>query len=237
MKKLLFFVLSMIVISVHAQSADEVIGKYTANMGGLDAFNKITSAKITGTFNTQGMDFPLTQQLINRKAFRTDVEVTGKSMVSCYNNGKGWKLNPFQDKNTPAVVTGTELNDFKSQSNLASSLMDYKARGHKVLLLGEEDIEGIKTYKIKLTSKDDGRITTYFISTKDYTLIKSVTVINSPKGQDMEIETWYSDLEETGGVKFFMTITSRTDGQTFQEIKLKKIELNVPIDEKIFQMK
>jgi hypothetical protein len=235
MKKLFFAVLSFAVVSAQAQSADEVIQKYSANMGGLEAFNKITSAKMTGTFSSQGQDFPLTTQIINGKAMRTDVDVMGQSVTNCYNNAKGWKINPYQGVLTATEVTGNELSDFKVQSSLANQLMDYKARGHLVEMLGEETVEGIKTFKIKLTNKDDGKATTYFIATADYTLIKSATD-RTIQGQEMEVESYYSDLKEIGGVKFFMARSSRLEGQEFQNIKFEKIELNVAIDEKIFEM-
>ncbi len=235
MKTLFIAVLSMIMVSAHAQTADAIIQKYSANMGGLDALNKITSAKITGTVTAQGNDLPLTLQIINGKAMRTDVEAMGQSITNCYNNGKGWKLNPFQGAPVPTEVSGTELNDFKIQCSLASPLMDYKARGHQVELLGEETVEGVKTFKIKLTSKDDGRVTTYFLSITDYTLIKSATN-RTIQGQEMEVESWYSDLKEMDGVKFFMTKMSTIEGKEFQSIKYDNIKLNVPVDEKIFEM-
>ena len=235
MKKLLFAVLGFAMLSANAQTADDVILKYSANMGGLDAFNKITSAKMTGTYSTQGNDLSLTLQIINGKAMRTDVEVMGQAVINVYNNGKGWKINPFAGATTPTEVTGSELSDFKAQASLTTQLMDYKARGHQVEMQGEETVEGIKTFKLKLTNKDDGKLTTYFISVADYTLIKSAT--NRPiRGQDMEVESYYSDLKEIGGVKFFMTRDSKIEGQTFQTIKYEKIELNVTIDEKIFEM-
>jgi hypothetical protein len=235
MKKLLFAVLSFVVVSAHAQTADEVIQKYTTNMGGLEAFNKITSAKMTGTVTTQGMDLPLTTQIINGKAMRTDAEVMGQSVTNCYFNGKGWKINPFQGAPTATEVTGNELNEFKNQSMLANPLMDYKARGHQVELQGQEDVSGIKAYKIKLTSKDDGKVSTYFISIADYTLIKSVAT-REFRGQELEVETYYSDIKEYGGVKFFMSRSQKMNGEEFQAIKFDKIELNVTIDEKIFEM-
>jgi hypothetical protein len=235
MKKLLFAVLSFAVVSAHAQSADEVIQKYTANMGGLDAFNKITSAKMTGTVTTQGMDLPLTTQIINGKAMRTDAEVMGSAVTNCYFNGTGWKINPFQGAPTATEVTGNELNEFKNQSMLANPLMDYKARGHKVEIDGQEDVEGVKTYKIILTSKDDGKTTTYFVSAADYTLVKTVGTRNM-QGLEIEIETYYSDLRENSGVKFFMARSQKMNGKEFQAIKFEKVELNVTIDEKIFEM-
>ena len=235
MKKSFFALLSFAMISAHAQTADDVIIKYSANMGGLEAFNKISSAKLTGTYSTQGNDLPLTVQVINGKAMRTDVEVMSQAVTNVYNNGKGWKINPFAGATTATEVSGSELSDFKAQASLASQLMDYKARGHQVEMQGEETVEGIKTFKIKLTNKEDGKVTTYFIASADYTLIKSVTS-RSIQGQDMDVESFYSNLKEIGGVKFFMTRESKIEGQTFQTVTYEKIELNVTIDEKIFAM-
>jgi len=125
------------------------------------------------------------------------------------------------------------LIDFKSQSMIASQLMDYKARGHKVELQGQEDVEAIKTYKIKLTNKDDNKVTTYFISVADNTIIKSVST-RQIQGQEIEIETFYSDIKDFNGLKFPMLRTQKMQGQVFQEIKIANIEFNVPVDEKIF---
>jgi hypothetical protein len=235
MKKLFFALLGLACVSANAQTVDEVIQKYSANLGGLEAFNKVKTAKITATYNTQGMDLPMTIQIINGKAARTDVEAMGSAVIRCYKDGKAWTQNPFAGTATPTEVTGTEVANYKSQSFLASGLMDYKARGHQVELLGQEDVEGIKTYKVKLTSKDDGKVTTYYISTKDYTMIKSATD-QEMQGQTVTVETFYSDLKDFSGIKFFMTRTQKMNGETFITTTFTNIELDVTIDEKIFDM-
>jgi hypothetical protein len=235
MKKILFALLSFAVVSAQAQTADDVIQKYTSNLGGLDPINKITSAKMTGTFSSQGSDFPLTTQILNGKGMRTDVDVMGSTVTTCYYNGKGWKINKFAGAPTATDVSGTELSDFKAQSNVANQLMDYKARGHQVEMQGEENVDGVKAFKIKLTNKDDGKPTTYFLTIADYTLIKSVST-RAIQGQEVEVETYYSDIKEFGGVKFFMSRSLKIEGQEFQAIHFDNIELNVTIDEKIFEM-
>jgi len=236
MKKILLGILCFVVISANSQTADEVIQKYTKAMGGLAAFNAFKSMKMTGSVSTQGMDLPLTVQIINGKAVRNDVEAMGKSIINSYKDGKGWKINPFMGIETATDMSPEELIDFKAQSMIANQLMDYKARGHKVELLGQEDIEGIKTYKIKLTTKDDNKVTTYFISANDNVMIKSIST-RELQGQEMEIETFFSDVKDFNGVKFPMTRNQKIQGQTFQEIKMATIEFNVTIDEKIFDKK
>jgi hypothetical protein len=235
MKKLLVALFTLAFAVAQAQTADDIIQKYTANMGGLDAFNKIATLKMTGSVSTQGMDLPITVQIVNGKGMRSDVEVMGQTLSSGYSNGTGWKINPMQGATTAAKVTGSELNELKTQSMLASQLSDYKARGHAVELLGEETVDGVKAAKIKLTSKDDGKVTTYYISTKDNVLIKSVSS-REVQGQQTEITSVYSDLKEFGGVKFFMTRSMQMNSEEFQAVVFSKIELNVTIDEKIFQI-
>ncbi len=233
MKRLFFALLSIAGLSASAQTVDEVIQKYNDAMGGLDAFNKVASAKMTGTVTVQGTDFPLTVQMINGKAMRTDVAVMGQSVTNVYKDGKGWKINPFMGAETATDVEGAELNDFKNQASLAGGLMDYKSRGNQVELLGQEDVEAVKTFKIKLTSKDDGRVSTFYISTANYMLVKSLSS-REMQGQTVEVETFYSDMKDFAGLKFFMSRSQKIDGLEFQAIKLSNVELNVPIDDKIF---
>lgn len=235
MKKLMIALFSMAITAAHAQTADEVISKYAANMGGLEAFNKVNTVKMTGSVSVQGMDLPITVQILNGKGVRSDVEVMGQTVSSGYSNGNGWKINPMQGASTPTAVSGTELSDLKSQASIASQLMDYKARGHQVELLGQEKTDGVMANKIKLTNKDDNKATIYYINTADNVLIKSVAS-KSMQGQEMEVSTYYSDLREFNGIKFFMTRSVQMNGEEVQAIVINKVELNVPVDEKSFEM-
>ena len=235
MKKFFLTLLGFAVIAAQAQTADEIIQKHIAAMGGLDAFNSVTSVKITGIVTAQGMDLPVTTQIINGKAMRTDVEVMGQSITNVYYNGTGWKINPFAGAETATEVTGTELIDFKGQASLVSNLMDYKSRGHQVELLSPEEMDGITVQKLKLTSKEDGRITTYYINDATSLVHKSVTK-REMQGQEFDFETYYSDYKEFGGIKFAMSRSQKVEGQVVQEMNMEKVELNAAIDESIFKM-
>ena len=109
-----------------------------------------------------------------------------------------------------------------------------KKREHKIELLGQEDVDGVKAYKISLTSKDDGKQTTYFIRSSDYLLIRSDSK-QKMQGTEFLANTYYSDIKIINGLKFVTSIVKKIDGNVFQDIKYDKIELNVPLDEKIFK--
>jgi len=233
MKKFLSLILILSTVSSFAQTADDVVQKYNAAMGGLDAFKKVQTAKLTGTATIQGTDLPMTVQIINNRAMRADVDVNGQMVTNVYKDGKGWKINPFAGAETATDLEGAELADQKTQTIIAGSLMDYKEQGNKLELLGQEKVEGVNTYKLQITAKEDGRVTTYYIDSDKYEMIKSVTK-REIMGSSVDVETVYSNPKNIAGLKFYMTRTQSFDGNVIQVINLDKVELNVPVDEKIF---
>lgn len=235
MKKLLTSFLILVAASVQAQtpSVDEIIANHAKAIGGLEALNKVTSMKSSGNVAMQGMDFPLTSQIVYKKGVRIDIEVMGQSVIKAYSNGKGWEINPFAGKPTATELTGEDLIDMKEQINPVDKLIDYKSLGHTVVLVGEETFEGIKCWNIKFTNKESGKETSYFISASDYMLVKSSSK-KSIMGQEVEAQTVYSNIKEFGGLKFPTMISVSLDGTPFQEVSIGNIELNVQIDEKIF---
>lgn len=233
MKRCFFVLASLISLSVYAQTADEVVQKYAAAIGGLDGFNNLTSAKMTGEVKTQGVTLPLTYYVLNNQGMRLEVEAMGQQIISVYYKGSGWKINPYEGAETATDLTEKEVNDIKAQASLANPLVDYKNRGHNVELIGQEKIEGVNCFHLKLTAKEDGKVTDYFISSTDYLLIKT-NAKQLLMGVDTDVETWYSDFKEFNGLKFAMRRTSKVKNTVLREVVYSSIELNVPIDEKIF---
>ena len=205
-------------------------------MGGLDAFNKVTSAKITGSLISQGMNLPLTIYIINGKSMRTDVEVNGQMISNVYDKGKGWKVNPYESISSPTEVTSPdELALLKIQASIANNLMDYKMRGHTVEYKGQEVLDGVAADKINLLSRDDGKTTVFFISTTDHKLLRSDSK-QKIQGNEYDAQTFYKDFRTINGIVFSTHFVRKIQGNVFQEVKFDNVELNVPVDEKIFLM-
>lgn len=233
MKKLFLAFFSLITLVSQAQTASDIVANFSKAMGGLEPFQKISSAKMTGVVSAQGMDFPLTIQIINNKCMRADVDVMGQKIINVYNEGKGWKIDPFNGATDATDVEGAELAGFKAQASLASSLMNYQSLENKIELAGEETVDGVKNFKIKMTNKDDGKTNTYFINGTNWGLTKVVTT-RDIQGQETDVETLFSDPKDIQGLKFYMTRTQQAMGQVFQTLNFTNVELNVRIDPKIF---
>jgi hypothetical protein len=233
MKKLLLAVFSLVSIIANAQTAEEIVNNYTKAMGGLEIYQKAGTARMTGVVTAQGMDFPITILIVNTKSMRADIDVMGQKIVNVYNEGKGWKIDPFNGANEATDVEGAELVGFRSQATIASTLMNYRALENKIEAAGDEMIDGVKHYKVKMTSKDDGKASTYYINGTTWYITKVVST-REIQGQETDIETLFTDLKEFGGLKFYMTRSQQAMGQVFQTISFTNVEMNVAVDPKIF---
>jgi hypothetical protein len=233
MRVLFFALFSFIFLSASSQTVEEVIQKYTINLGGLEAYNKLKTAKFTGNITNPGNNFTTTIYVLNGRGCLTESEINGTLISNACKDGKGWKKNPLAGINDPVDLSAAELAELKPQTMLASPLADYKARGYEVVLTGQEDVEGKKAFVIKLTDKERNKVVTYYINASDYLLIKSVTD-RQFQGQTIMVESWFSDLKEINGVKFYLTRIQKVNGEEVQSIKYNNIELDIPIDEKMF---
>src|ERR1043166_2283174 len=95
MKKLFLIPFVLAFLAVKSQTVDEIIQKHANAMGGLDNVNKLRTLKKTGTITLQGNEFPITIQVINNKAIRTEIDAVGQKIITCYKDNKGWTINPF----------------------------------------------------------------------------------------------------------------------------------------------
>ena len=232
MKKFILPALLLIAQFTSAQTVEEIMNKLTIALGGSDKFKAIKTAVIKGKITMAGMEFPFTMSIIAEKAVRMEMEAMGMKVIQVYNQGKGWTINPVEGKTTAQELSGDELESLKDLVSLADDLVDYKAKGYKVELLGSEKVEDVDTWKLKLI-KTDSSSETYFLDKKSMLKIKTSTM-EKEDGNEIETESFYSDFREMNGIKFPFNVIEKVGGEIIQEVAFESIELNIKMDEKIF---
>ena len=114
-------------------------------------------------------------------------------------------------------------------------LVDYKAKGNTVELLGKEKAEGTDCYKLKVTLKN-GDIRTLFIDAESYLEVKveSRTMV---RGTEQLGDIIFGDWKEVGGILMAHSVDAGQPGAPMrQKMTIDKIELDVPIDSARFTM-
>ncbi|MEZ4902660.1 MAG: outer membrane lipoprotein-sorting protein [Spirosomataceae bacterium] len=210
-----------------AQTADEILIKSIEARGGAAKLNGLKSMIMEATTSVMGMDLPTKTQIINKKGFRTDVEVMGQKITTAISGETGWMINPMQGGADPVELPAEQVKASASQMDLAG-MTNYKEAGTTAEFLGKEMLDGTETFKVKTTSKD-GLIITHFIDTKTYYTLKSIIKI-----QDIEVETKMSNYKMVDGIAFAHT-TEVSNPQVGSLITtINKLEVNPVIDESIF---
>lgn len=212
-----------------AQTADDVISKYVAALGGKDKLTSINSVVMEGKVSAQGMEFPMTTTIVNHKGFRLDFSVMGMNAWMIMRPDSGWSFMPFQGQTKPEAIPVDQLKESVDQLDLSGLLLDYKEKGHTVEYLGLDDVEGTECHKLKVTSKS-GKLTYFLIDPTSYYIVKTISK-QKFGGKEFDAESKFSNYKEVeGGYVFPHTIESMNG-----PLDLTKVSINTPIDEAIFK--
>lgn len=216
-------------LTASAQTADEIIEKHVAAVGGADNWKKVNSVFSEGKMTVQGAEVLVTTTVLNGKGSRQDLSVMGMTGYQIVTPTAGWSFMPFAGQTAPEAVTEDVLKESADQYDAQGAFIDYKAKGHTVEYLGKEDIEGTEAHKLRVTHKS-GKVETVFIDPASFYILRSVSK-QKANGQEMEFAvnmSNYTKLPE--GIVVPMNIS-----MPFGEIVITKVEVNKPVDENIFK--
>jgi hypothetical protein len=144
----------------------------------------------------------------------------------------GWMVNPMMGSTEPQDLPPEQLKQMKKQADFEGELYEYEKKGSTLELIGDEDFEGTKVYKLKLTDKD-GDITYYFIDAETYVVIKTNAKRNI-NGTEVEGETLFSNFQMIDGMAFPYSISTGMNGQTMAEIVIEKVDFSKKLDPTFF---
>jgi Domain of unknown function (DUF4292) len=211
-------------------TADEVVQKHLTAIGGKEAIAKVKSVSMESNAQIMGTDAPGTTVILDGVGFKSETNFNGAKIVQCFTDKGGWMVNPMAGSTDPTPMPDDQYKLGKAQIYVGGPLYDYAAKGSKIELVSKDD----KTYKLKLTSKDNVE-STFVIDAATY-LIKSQMSKGKMQDQDVDITTTFSDYRKTD-IGFMLPYAIDVDLGQFQfSVTIKKIEMNKEIDPAVFAM-
>jgi len=235
--KTLFIALLLIAITpLNAQTADEIINNYFENTGGMDAWNNLESIKITGTVNAQGMDIPVDIYQTKNGKQLVKINFQGQEITQLAYDGETMWTTNFMTMQAEKSDTETVQNMKTKMKDFPSPFHNYKEKGFKVDLIGNETMEGTETYKIKLTQaplmidgKEQPNVSFYYFDSENFVPIVVESEIPSGPMQGQMGKSTMSDYQEVGGLYFPFDM-----GMQGQNLVVKEIVINPEIDLTMF---
>jgi hypothetical protein len=222
-----------------AQTADEVVEKYLAAIGGRAALGKLTSRTTIGTItlSTPGGDVSGPVEIYNqapnksRTLIKLDLSSFGAGQMTFdqrFDGSSGYVLDTLQGNRD---ITGNQLENMKN-SSFPTPFLNHQELGATVALGGKEKVGEREAYVLIFTPKS-GSVARQFIDAESYLPIKSVLKINLPQVGDVEQTTEFSDYRDVDGVKVAFAVKATSAVQS-SSVAISKVEHNVPIDAALF---
>jgi len=222
-KAFLFLAFCGALVAAKAQTADEVVNKHVAALGGKEKLATLKTMVREGALNYQGMDLPLTLTAEQNKGFKMELNVMGTKYFQIITATEGWSYMP--QNSGVEKMTADQVKDGQEDLDIQGELFDYAAKGHKVELLGKEKLDGAEVYKLKLTPKS-GPAKTIYLDAATYYISKVVVV-----EKDKTSEVSYSNYKKSPEGFVFPYSLVRTEG----EIIFSKITANTTLTDSAFK--
>jgi hypothetical protein len=222
-----------------AQTADEVIEKSIAAMGGRANFQKIKTRAMTGTITlgTPAGDIPGTIEIQNaapnktRTLIKADLSSLGAGPIQIdqrFDGTTGYVLDSLQGDRP---ITGNQLDNMKNGA-FPHPFLTYKAGPGKASVAGKEKMDGKDAIVVLFEPPSGSQIRSY-IDAETYLPIATRVKTNLPQVGDVEQTSHTSDYRDVDGVKIPFKIEVSSAIQSFT-IVVTKVEHNTAIDDKLF---
>jgi outer membrane lipoprotein-sorting protein len=232
-----------------AQTVDEVIAKNLKARGGAEKLKAMTTAKITGDVDQQGMKIHIVTWAKRPNFMRREMDATppppspGRASIPAtagpvkavvaFDGNMVWTISPMTGDG-PQQITGPQADMAKGQADFDSVLIDYKAKGHAIELLGTEPINGKPTYHLKITMKN-GLIQHYYLDVETGLEVRTATTVDQG-GARTEMTTDLSNYRTVDGLTMPFTMRQSMNGTLVAEVTIAKWEVNIPVDDDLFKM-
>ncbi|MFH2057003.1 MAG: hypothetical protein ABIJ61_13675 [bacterium] len=225
-------ILSFSAAAFAVETAEGLVAKNLAARGGLENLQKLTSLRATGkNMLPGGSEVPMVILQKRPQQFRLESNFNGHTTTMGSDGKQAWRTSALggahpMDTEQALVV--------QLQTDFDGVLLDYKERGYKLELVGDEELGAAVVYHLKLTHPDLADLDVY-LDANNY-LEKSITATRMVGDNPWTVSSFFADYRELAGVKVPYAIQVRTADRVAADIRIDKIEANVPLDDSLFKM-
>jgi outer membrane lipoprotein-sorting protein len=225
---LLFFASGVIAQEL---TLDQVLDHFY-KAGNFEKLRQVNSIIMTGSIVQQDL-MPVKIIRVRPDKYMMEFDVADMTAYQAYDGQAAWMTAPWTGNARAQVMPPERMNDLKNRADMDGILVNWKEKGHVLELAGKDTLEGISVYKIKIIRKDGG-VEYNFIDSGGFMLRKR-TSSRMAGGREVTVESFYRDYRNVEGIPFAFTVETNNGGRV-NEIQFESVELNKPIDLKIFTM-
>jgi hypothetical protein len=166
---------------------------------------------------------------------RTEFEFQGTTGVYAWDGSAGWRVSPLDGRFEPEPLPAQEATIAAEQADIDGPLVDWKAKGHQVELVGTEALPGGRAHHLKVVLKSGGERDVW-VDAATGLVVKTVST-RFWRGREVSLETTFADYRESGGVTFPRSLETGVPGRPRRlHIVVESVEVNPVLDDARFRM-
>jgi outer membrane lipoprotein-sorting protein len=220
--------------AAQSPTVDEIVARNLAAKGGAEKLRAVTSVKMQGRIKGPGGDMALTSWAKRPNKMRRENISDGQTFVLGFDGMTVWQINPLIS-HVPREITGPQADRTRQDAgDFDTPLLDYKAKGSTVELVGTETVQGIMMHRLRVTWKN-GSIQEVYLNAD--TLLESRTVMQIEQGNKKAIVTLeFSNYKQVDGITVPFHIRQLHNGQVMVDITYSDLQFNAPTPDTLFTM-
>lgn len=219
-----------------AQSGEELVGKYIAARGGMDNIKALTSIRMSGKLEFQGIQAQFKVETKPDSLVRETLTLQGMALVHAYDGSEAWQIDPFQGRRDPERLGEDDSRDLIETYDFYGPLVDYQRKGSKIEYLGHSLVDGDDALLLKVTLRN-GDIVKCYLDPETFMEIRRERQM-FVRGKVHQSYMNLGSYKKVNGVYFPFSTDAGTPGDPSNDNKLtlSGIEANVTIPDSEFRM-
>jgi hypothetical protein len=217
-----------------AQTVDEVIARSLEARGGLEKLKAVQSIRMSGRLSAGERKATMVIEVRRPSLIRIETVADGVRAVQAYDGKTAWGIPPM-GTGRAEVLPAEAARALSDEFDIDGPLVDYRAKGHKVELVGKARIGGREAWEIRVTRRAGG-VERHFLDASSGLPVR-VETKRVVRGAEVEGESEIGDYREAGGLLWPFSIRSGARGRSErQTLTVETIEVNPALDDARFRM-
>jgi len=216
-------------------TVDDIIAKNLQAKGGAAKWQSMKSVKMTGKMTAQGIEMPLTVYAMRPNFNRQEITMAAGKAIQAFDGTTAWVVNPMLGIQTPQAVPGPAAELAKNSADFDGALINYKAKGNDIELVGKEQLEGKDVYHLKVTTKG-GPVQHYLLDADSGIELRMSAEVELGSGQKQTLTTAMSNYKQVDGIMIPHTVTQTANGRPLLQWTITTVEFNAVPDDSIFRL-
>lgn len=189
--------------------------------------------KVTGQFTAFSIEKDFMTLKTRSGEYYADLQLGKHQVIEAFDGKQGWTIDPWQEIYYARRINSGEENVFAQKAEFTTPFFNYKERGHQVEFVGEEKLEGLDVFVLKLT-RSNGKSEKWYLDANTYLEYKCESNWVD-FARELPSETFFDDFRTVDGlvIPFFV---ERTFWQRDRVMQIENVEINSVFDKQLLEM-